>query len=683
MLFSLGPFPYGLPPFTTDKTLPHLATYPPAEVEREHQDEVPPCTSIGTRPPILPPLQAMPPFPLLPPPPGQYFSGGYPPPPPAHSQSVILPPNDLPPCEELVKRHLDVIPLVPNTDSNPASPAPSAMLSPNTSKLLQSAIESDAESIMALSPGTEPIPSPIKVDRASEFQSTDIVAREEQAFSQYEVEIQKLRRVSPSDTTGSEQTGSENKVAVFRYEDESMDHLQLPSCQFDARSSAVQTDDVDSEVSEEESETDDSEELDEEDDAEVDDEAELDEDQVSEDDEEVSENGEEDPVTKERTGSCGSNRLGSELDFSEEIPRVESPFNRIRPSLLKSYRASKRYKDKKKMKKSKMLDILSPLSPYDVQRTQKKRLQMKDKASETKLAASELESEVASSSEDISETDGLPKTPFSVLSEKPETPSSSTVGSSARVSPIPQEEKFSMASTPQGTGDRDFSPGLSPSSSEVPTPQPAPDFTHPLTPRTGLSGRMSAGMENYTEDGTQIQEGKAMDSHTLPYCAYTSEGRLRKNFHINDFSTEEKEGSCSVEEKLHRFGMCQRELSTQKSEGFDYGLSPVESPKSPEDKHYAHFYSSETITSIANKTCEGESHKGVKKMDEAEEKDYMEDKEGLHLMQEIQLYEQHLQSVVNGGDGISQVQHYYCRSVSNLQYLAVIIRKRCSRNHLI
>ena len=182
----------------------------------------------------------------------------------------------------------------------------------------------------------------------------------------------------------------------------------------------------------------------------------------SEDDEEVFRSHDQTQGQYEKDG-INSTKLSSELDFSEEIPRVESPFNRIRPSLLKSYRASKRYKDKKKMKKSKILNILSPLSPYDVQATQKRKQGVSRKDFEEKPTGSEMESEVVSSSDDISEVEGLPKTPFSVISEPktpfsvmsepPDIPSCSTQTSSVQVSPAQPaqtDDKFSLASTPLG-----------------------------------------------------------------------------------------------------------------------------------------------------------------------------------------------------------------------------------------
>ena len=114
-----------------DKTLGGLAPLPP-----------PPPPPPPSLPPSQPDLQSyLPPPPMrIPLLPSQYLNS-YPPP-----SKSLLPPVTSPET------------VIHPTSSPTSSPVPSVVLSPNTSKMLQSAIESDEHHLMPLSPGTEHLP---------------------------------------------------------------------------------------------------------------------------------------------------------------------------------------------------------------------------------------------------------------------------------------------------------------------------------------------------------------------------------------------------------------------------------------------------------------------------------------------------------------------------------------------
>jgi hypothetical protein len=105
----------------------------------------------------LPPPPPPPPPPSLPP--SQPDLQSYlPPPPPPPMRIPILPSqylNSYTPSKTMLPPVSSPDTVIHPTSSPTSSPVPSVVLSPNTSKMLQSAIESDEHHLMPLSPGSE------------------------------------------------------------------------------------------------------------------------------------------------------------------------------------------------------------------------------------------------------------------------------------------------------------------------------------------------------------------------------------------------------------------------------------------------------------------------------------------------------------------------------------------------
>ena len=219
-----------------------------------------------------PPMQAMP-FPLFPPPPpphpsatpgapppgsSQYYASGYisqgHPPPPSHSNLSLLTIDAQQPMQDKAMDMSMVNEDAGSSFSTNASPAPSAMLSPQTSKLLQSAIESEGESIMALSPGTEHhYQEEEEQDRVSmqerhrpRFQTVNEIERNtNEELSRYEVQVQRVptstveatssaltKRSASTLPTTSKRTDFEKVPLPPSYQQDDYSHFDLPSCQF-------------------------------------------------------------------------------------------------------------------------------------------------------------------------------------------------------------------------------------------------------------------------------------------------------------------------------------------------------------------------------------------------------------------------------------------------------------------
>ena len=336
-------------------------------------------------------MQAMP-FQLFPPPPppGQYFPGFVP------SQSSLPPLTiDEQPMQDKAM-DMSVNEDAGSSFSTTASPAPSAMLSPQTSKLLQSAIESEGESIMALSPGTEHYPEEEEGAIQDRFTVSEIETNTED-LSRYEVSLHRVPTSSVEARASSTiptniQTDYDKVPLPPSYQNEDYSHFDLPSCQF-ANSTAtvkIQNQD-DSESDDDDSQTDDDEE---------DDDTESDSSSNPED-----KDNEDMETTSNKSDSY-------ELDMDEDIPRVDSPFTRIRPSLLKSFRESKNYQEKLQRKKTRKLELMSPLSPFEAN-SPKQVDQIPAAATskqDIKIQTSEIESGVGESSSEEEESE--PPTPY-------------------------------------------------------------------------------------------------------------------------------------------------------------------------------------------------------------------------------------------------------------------------------
>ena len=265
-----------------------------------------------------------------------------------------------------------------DTRSSGASPAPSAMLSPQTSQLLQSAIGSNNDGMMQPAPGND--------EQCNNATSSHQVPVPVQVVT-HDGTLQS-GSTSASQLTGMVPYTAPNVLNSMQMQYEySLDHLKLPSCQYAtaaAAASAVTQQEVVPETTAKsrESETDDDEEED--DGTESDD--------TSSADDDVDSNASE----------------SSDVELKDDQQRVDSPFTRIRPSLLKSFRASKNYKEKKRQKTRK-LELMSPLSPFDEQqkRTNKNVVCKQD----IKLQTSGLESETGDSTTDDESEPRTPLTP--------------------------------------------------------------------------------------------------------------------------------------------------------------------------------------------------------------------------------------------------------------------------------